>query len=323
MNDLLIRNPVLLVGIGGAGSRIAKQTAAAFSCKCMVVSNDGRDIADGGRGGILVETGGWINPSVYKLRSFTEAVREDLVSALAGYQTVILVSNLAGHAGAAMSPVISMLAKQAGATVISVAIMPFKFEKDRLFAAGTAFRRLRETCDSVIVMDNDAFLDSNPELTQEQCYQLTNEAITEVLASVSTGGVRREVNVLCTSKSGNDSESALRDSVTMLYHDVPEPSAISRTMLYVVGGERVPVGDMNKIVGCMEGMFKTEGRTEVAITSTSAADGVKVHLMATAEQKTRFDRYDPLGDIFPKESVLDWDEPESAPEIVLPIPIIE
>jgi cell division protein FtsZ len=110
----------------------------------------------------------------------------------------------------------------------------------------------------------------------------------------------------------------------MLYQNVPDPSVIKRTVLYVMGGERVPVGDLNKIVGHVQGMFHLDDSAQVSMTSMAAAsDGVKVHLMASALQATRFDRYDPLGQIFPKESVLDWDEPESAADIALSIPSME
>jgi hypothetical protein len=53
----------------------------------------------------------------------------------------------------------------------------------------------------------------------------------------------------------------------------------------------------------------------------SSSSGVRIHLVASAPQKTRFDSYDPLGDIIP--DVLDWDEPDSAPDIKLTIPAIE
>jgi cell division protein FtsZ len=319
VNDLLIRNPTLVIGIG-AGCKIAKQAKAAFECRTLLVSNDKLDLDDSG---IYIDTEGWVNPSVFKLRSFAEARKREILSAINGYPTIVLISNLAGRSGPAISPVISRMAKQLGATVIAVAIMPFKFEKDRMFSAGTSFRRLRETSDSVIVMDNDAFLENNPELTQEQCYTLTNKAVVEILASISRTRVKPQVNVLCTSTSGTDSETSLRDSVSMLYHDIPDPSAITRTMLYVMGAQSVPLGELNKIAGYAQGMFTLDTGTEVAITPVAASDGVKVHLMASARQKTRFDRYDPLGDLFPKESVLDWDEPDSAPDISLPIPAME
>ncbi|HKU49431.1 MAG TPA: hypothetical protein VJP79_05745, partial [Nitrososphaera sp.] len=274
--------------------------------------------------GVHVDSAGWVNPSPYKLRACTLNHSDEIAKALKGFSTVVLISNLAGRSGCAMAPVIARLAKESGNVVMAVAIMPFRFEKDRLFTAGTAFRRLRETCDSVIVMDNDAFLENNPDLSKQECFSLTNRAIVDVLGSIANSSIQREVNMLCTSKSGPDSESSLRDSVAMLYQNVPDPSVIKRTVLYVMGGERVPVGDLNKIVGHVQGIFHLDDTAQVSMTSMAAAsDGVKVHLMASAQQATRFDRYDPLGQIFTKESVLDWDEPESAADIALSIPSME
>jgi cell division protein FtsZ len=308
MNDLLIKNPVLLVGIGGAGSKIAIAASAALGCKCLLISNDKKDLVHNEKcTAVYVDSGEWVNPSSLKLRSFVEVHRNEMMSAMGDYSTIIVVSNLAGRAGTAMAPLVCKMAKESG-TVISIAIMPFKFEKDRIFNSGTALRRVREESDSTIVMDNDAFLDNNPELSQEECFSITDSAIVEVIASISTGTVRPAMNILCTSKASSSSESSLRDSVAMLYDSV-------------LGGDRVPVGDLNKLVGYVQGIFQEEGALEVAMSSMTASDGVRVHLVASAPQKTRFDRYDPLGDILP--DVLDWDEPDSTPDIKLAIPAIE
>jgi cell division protein FtsZ len=171
------------------------------------------------------------------------------------------------------------------------------------------------------VMDNDAFLDNNPELSQEECFRITNSALVEVVASISTGAVRPAMNILCTSKASSSSESSLRDSMAMLYDSVLDADTVKRAMVYVMGGDKVPIGDLNKLVSYVQGIFQEEGATEVAMSSMAASDGVRVHLVASAPQKTRFDRYDPLGDVIP--DVLDWDEPDSAPDIRLAIPAIE
>jgi hypothetical protein len=169
-------------------------------------------------------------------------------------------------------------------------------------------------------MDNDAFLDNNPELSKEACYPLTNSAIVEVALSIASKGVEPDMNILCTSKPQEDSEKSLRDSVSMLYQDVTDTAAIKRTVVYVMGGESLPLGALNQLVNDARGVFKEEGTTEVSMSTTAAGDGVRVHLVASAPQKTRFDAYDPLGMIADE---LDWDEPDSAPEIELAIPVLE
>jgi cell division protein FtsZ len=43
-------------------------------------------------------------------------------------------------------------------------------------------------------------------------------------------------------------------------------------------------------------------------------------LLAAVCEKTRFDNYDPLGEVIPKENILDWDEMDSSPDIQITIP---
>jgi cell division protein FtsZ len=322
-DDLSIKNPMLLVGIGGVGSKIAAAASAALECKCLLISNDKKDLVNNDRcTAIFVRSGEWINPSSYKLRSFVEGHRKEMVAAMHGYSTVIVVSNLAGRAGTAIAPLVCKMAKDSRTAVISIAVMPFKYETDRIFSAGTALRRVREVSDSTIVMDNDAFLDNNPELSQHDCFDITNNAIIEVIASISSSMIKPSMNVLCTSRARTNSESSLRDSLAMLYDTIPDASAIKRAMVYVMGGKRISIGELNKLVGCMRGIFKEDRSIEVGmLSSMSTSNSTRVHLVASAPQKTRFDSYDPLGEIIP--DVLDWEEPDSAPDIKLTIPAID
>jgi cell division protein FtsZ len=321
--DLSIKNPMLLVGIGGIGNKIAAAASAALDCKCLLISNDKNDLVYNDKcSAIFVRSGEWINPSSYKLRSFVEGHRNEMAAAMRGYSTVIVVSNLAGRAGTAIAPLVCRMAKDSSTAVISITIMPFKYETDRIFSAGTALRRVREVSDSKIVMDNDSFLENNPDLSQQDCFTITNNAIVEVIASIYAGMIKPAMNVLCTSRASPSSESSLRDSLAMLYDAVPNASTIKRAMVYVMGGKRVAIGELNKLVSCVRGIFKEDGAIEVGmVTSASSSNGVRVHLVASAPQKTRFDSYDPLGDIIP--DVLDWDEPDSAPDIKLTIPAID
>ena len=316
--DLSIKSPILVVGIGGA-SKIARQACAAIGCDCLLISSDKKDLGDDRS--IYVNSGAWVNPSGYKLRSFLNAKEGQLASALEGFGTVVVISNLAGRAGPAMAPVVCNAARR-NSTVISFAIMPFGFEKDKLFAAGVALRRIREYSSSTIVLDNDAFLDNNPELSKEDCHSLTNSAIVEVASSIASRGIRGDMNVLATSVAQSDSEKSLRDSVSMLYRDVTNAETIRRTVVYVMGGDRLPINALSEIVNCAKGIFKDEGTTEVAMSSMAATDGVRVHLVASTPM-TRFDAYDPLSLVIPPNSQLDWDEPDSAPEIRLAVPLVE
>ena len=322
--DVLIKNPLIVVGIGGAGCRLATKVSKAISCECLLMSNDKRDL-EGGVNSIFINSGKWVNPSVYKLRSFVSAKQEQISSKLCGFGTVLVIANLAGKGGAAIAPVMCSIARKVG-TLVSFAIMPFGFEKERVFSAGIALRRMREASNSTVVMDNDAFLENNPELSKEECYSVTNSAIVEVATSIISRGMRSDMNLLSTSKASNDSQTCLQDSVSMMYRNLVNSDAVLRTVVYVMGGKKLPISQLNHLVTNMEGIFKEEGSTEVALSSfeTFSEDtGVRVHLVSSILQKTRFDAYDPLGEIFDSDSHLDWEEPDSAPDLELVIPLIE
>jgi cell division protein FtsZ len=59
------------------------------------------------------------------------------------------------------------------------------------------------------------------------------------------------------------------------------------------------------------------------ILAMSNSERIKVHLMAEVQETTRFDRYDPLSEIIPKQNILDWEEMDSSPDIEMIIPNLE
>jgi cell division protein FtsZ len=116
-------------------------------------------------------------------------------------------------------------------------------------------------------------------------------------------------------------ESSIKDSIEMLCDNVA-PNSVKRALLYVMGGENVPIGKLNFIANTVQGIFKEEKTPEV-ILAMSNSERIKVHLMAEVQDTTRFDRYDPLSDIIPKQNILDWEEMDSSPDIEMIIPNLE
>jgi cell division protein FtsZ len=321
-NYLQIRQPVLMVGIGGAGSKIAIIASKILDCKCVLISNDKNDL-DGNYQSLLIDSNSWVNPSSYKIRSFAQSSNKEIKATIDGFKTIIVITNLAGRSGTAMSPVVSSIAKHTGATsIILFAIMPFGFEKDRIFHAGVSLKRLRDIADATIVIDNDSLLQNNPELTPKECYRITNSAICEVISLISEGHIHSSLNLLFADKKENGSiESSVKDSLEMLCDNVA-PNSVKRALLYVMGGENVPIAKLNFIANTVQEIFKEEKTPEV-ILAMSNSERIKVHLMAEVQETTRFDRYDPLSEIIPKQNILDWEEMDSSPDIEMIIPNLE
>jgi len=298
-----VKEPVLVIGLGGVGSKLAVKAKESLNLDCLLISNDSKDFTE--VPSVYVSTDSVVNPSMQLIRGSTYNVSEEIKSKISGYSTIIMMSNLAGKAGSAIAPVVSEMCKESDKGIISFAIMPFRYEKDRIFNSGVSLKRVRENSECTVVLDNDSLLESNPDLTPKACYDIANSAIMHVVESLGTSDIS-DTNILTTSKEGQDIEDSLRDSLKMLYENTT-PNAVKRSMLYVVGGSNIPVGVLNSITNLTSGILN-ESNSQIDMTSESES---KVVMLSSIQGMAKFDRYDPLGTI-PQEDTLDWSTPDSS-----------
>ncbi len=296
-----LTEPILIIGLGGVGTRLAEKTKKSLNSDCLMISHDQNDLT--AENSIKISTKSVVNPSIHLIRGSTLETSDEIKKNITNYSTIILMSNLAGKAGTGIGPIVSKICKQEQKNLLSFAVMPFKFEKERIFQSGIALKRIREDSQCTIVVDNDALLDSNPDLTQKECYDISNNAIESVMHSLKSSEISDNTNILSTSKTADDIEVSLKDSLRMLYEDAP-PNSIKRSMLYVYGDGNIPVGILNTISTITGGTFD-EDSTHVEMSSKES----KVIMLSSIQGETRFDKYDPLG-IISQEKTIDWDEPE-------------
>ena len=302
-----ISEPILIVGIGGVGTKFATQAKEMLNSDCLLISNDQKDL-NSDLNSIKISTQSVINPTVQLIRGSTYQVSENIKNEISKYSTIVILANLAGKSGAAIAPVISQLSNEENKNVISFAVMPFKYEKDRIFQSGISLKRLRESSACTVVLDNDALLDSNPDLSPTACHEISNEAIFKVIGSLRSTSIPKETNILSTSKDVENIEDSLKDSLRMLYEDAP-PNSVKRSILYLLGGNNVPVGVLNSVTNIASNVF-SQDNTNVS-PSISDSNKSKVIMLSAVQGTTHFDNYDPLG-VISKENTLDWDQPESS-----------
>ena len=299
-----VKEPVLVIGLGGAGIKLASEIREALDADSLKISQDEKDISE--HNSIHISTKSIINPSVQLIRGCAMEQSEKIAEHVSTYETVIIMANLAGKSGAALAPVVSSICKEQNKNLLSFAIMPFKFEKDRIFQSGISLKRLRMNSDSTIIIDNDAVLDSNPDLTAEKCYDVTNNAIKCLATSIKSSSLTDDTNIMSTSRNVENMEDSVKDSIRMLYEDAP-PNSIKRSMLYIYGASKIPVGVINSISNILGGVFD-ENNSQVDMTTSENTNMV---LLSAIAGETRFDKYDPLG-MISKDKILDWDEPETS-----------
>jgi cell division protein FtsZ len=298
-----MKEPILVIGLGGAGSKLALKAKDNLNADCLIISNDQNDLPENCHT-IKISTDSIINPTVQLIRGCTYKVIDKIKAKISNYSTVILLTNLAGKAGAAISPVISETCKESGKGLISFAIMPFKYEKDRIFNSGISLKRVKTNSDCTIVLDNDSLLENNPDLSPKSCYKIANNAIMHVVCSLGSSEISNETNILTASKGGQNIEDSLRDSLKMLYDNAPS-NAVKRSIIYIVGGNNVPLGVINSIANLSNSAFK-ESYSQINLISSEES---KVVMVSSIQGMTKFEKYDPLN-MIPEGNSLDWAIPD-------------
>jgi len=125
-----VTEPVLIIGLGGVGSKLALELKEVVNADCLCISNDKKDLNYDNS--IEVSTKSIINPTIQLIRGCAGEQTDKIIKHVTNYETIIIMANLAGKAGAALSPTVSSICKEQNKNVLSFAIMPFKFEKDRI-----------------------------------------------------------------------------------------------------------------------------------------------------------------------------------------------
>lgn len=312
-----LRKPSLLVGIGKIGRNVVSKLSNGEH-DFVLISNNQEELNDWNSVHIDCDT--WLNPSSYKIRSFVESHKEEICSKLSGYRTIILVASLSDKSGIAIAPVVSHIAKSMlDKRVISLVTMPFGHEKDKLFHASVSLKRISLNSDINFVVDNDAYVEINPQLTVEECSKVSDEIVLNTINLIPEIEMNLGTNLVSGTLKENNIEDGIKDLIAQLYSSLGT-SSIAKSILYVNGGRNEPIGRLNEILSSFQNSMDGDTNDVSFVVTDSSRNNM--HLIATIKGRTKFDAYDPLNQI-PDENVLDWDIPESHPNIDLPLPLID
>ena len=96
-----VKEPILVIGLGGVGSKLAIKAKDSLNSDCLLISNDTKDFSEENNHhpSIHVSTDSVVNPSVQLIRGSSYNVADKIKSKIEAYSTIILMSNLAGKAG--------------------------------------------------------------------------------------------------------------------------------------------------------------------------------------------------------------------------------
>ena len=183
---------IAVVGCGGAGSNAvtrltemgiegATTIALNTDAKALAVTKADKKILIGKELTKGLGCGGY--PEVG--RKAAEESRNEIKECLEGVDLLFAIAGLGKGTGTGSIPVVCEIAKSMGAIVIAVATMPFKLEGARVAKAEDGLAKLRQVCDTVIVIENDKLLKYAGNLSIQQAFAVADELIASMVKGIT------------------------------------------------------------------------------------------------------------------------------------------
>jgi cell division protein FtsZ len=176
-----------VVGVGGSGCAAVERMSGCAGCDLIAVHTDARSLlANTVQNKVLIgltitkgrSTGN--NLTLGETAALTD--REKIKSALEGAKEVFIIVGLGGGTGAGAAPVVAEAAKSMGAVVVAFVNTPFTAEgKVCRSNAATGLRNLQPYCDLIVVIQNDRFLKSVPDLSIRDAFTKVNHMLLEAV----------------------------------------------------------------------------------------------------------------------------------------------
>jgi cell division protein FtsZ len=263
---------IKVVGAGGAGNNIVDwlYQKGIVGAEVLAVNTDkqhldarsadqkiliGRELTRGLGAGGFPEIGA----------QAAQETSQELKEALKDTDMVFICSGMGGGTGTGSSPVIAQMAKDMGAIVIGVVTMPFAIEKARVERAEIGLQKLRNSCDTVIVIDNNRLVSIAGSLPIQQAFAVANELISTMIkgivetiaipslvnldfADVKTIMRNGGVSVIGVGESDSDSkvEESVRKALQNPLLDVSYEGA-SGALIHITGGPDMTLEEVSKI----------------------------------------------------------------------------
>ncbi len=298
------RDNTLIIGVGNTGSKITLDIVKEIKSAEYLLLNS-KKVLSQNKKNVTIDTGSWINPPIHKIReSFLENI--DKISHIVNtFSNIIIIGNLASRFGIAIIPTLTNMLHQIGnKVIISFVIMPFGFEKRRIFHSGVSLSFVNKYSNSTIIIDNNSFLKNNPELSIPECFKITNNAIKDIIITSCSKGFPNEFNVIATSKESNNIEDVFSKSFTMCNNS--KIKTIEKTCMFIYPAKE-KIDRIDSIIKTAE-KITNDSDNEINIIS-GPGNLSKIHLMIKTTHLL-FSSYDPLNQFISTNNFLDF-EPET------------
>ena len=265
---------IKVVGCGGAGTNTIERCfeAKIYGAELIAINTDaqhllnarvphkmliGKHVTKGLGAGSLPEKG----------REAAIESESEIKKALEGTDIVFITCGLGGGTGTGSAPIVARISKELGALTLSIVTMPFSVEgRIRKENAEMGLSRLKDICDTVIVIPNDKLLEIAPRMPLNKAFKVADEilmrsikGITEMITKpglinldfadlktiMKQGGVA--MIGLGESDSENRAIEAVNEALSSPLLDV-DVSDASGALVNVIGGEDMTIKEAEGVV---------------------------------------------------------------------------
>jgi cell division protein FtsZ len=297
-----------VLGVGTAGKRIIEKISFALPDAMCISLDDSEWKVFGGKVREITLSSD-IDRSVGNVKRLAWLSSEDIINSFTEVRNVVVISGLGGTVGSSVSPIIAYKLKEAGKKVFGIAIMPFKFEKNRLFKAAVGLRKLKNSCEGIVIIDNEDFIEKAPATPLLKAYELENDWISKFISNLF--GLKEkyclnenEVNEFMHANKNNilaigraEGPIMAEEATLKISNSIRKQSesAVKDLLMFVVGWKEISLGDVSTIVSTLKGTTLCEGEVRTGYYLNNGRD---ITLYAVASVKsTRFDDWDPISSI--------------------------
>jgi len=263
---------IMVVGCGGGGTNtINRLTEMGITGAATVAANTdakhlavikaqkkillGRELTRGLGAGGYPEVG----------KKAAEESKNEIREAMQGCDLVFLTCGLGGGTGTGSAPVVAYMAKEMGAIVIAAVTLPFKIEGARILKAEEGLAKLREVCDTVIVIENQKLVELAGNRPLKEAFGVADgliatmiKGITETISQPSLVNldyadvrtIMRAGGVATIGVGESDSQNRAKEAITKaLSHPLLDVdySGAKGALIQVIGGDDMKLEEISTI----------------------------------------------------------------------------
>jgi cell division protein FtsZ len=183
---------IVTIGVGGGGNNTVGRLkkVGVKGTDLVAVNTDAQHfkIIDDGIKKVLIGRsitrglGAGGNPEVGAKAA--EIDRQAIEEILSGAQLVFLCAGMGGGTGTGAISVISQIAKEQGAIVVAMVTYPFDLERVRKVKAEEGIQKLRKSCDSVIILDNNRLVKLVPNLPMNEAFAVADDILAKAIGGL-------------------------------------------------------------------------------------------------------------------------------------------